>query len=168
MSVRFPGRKLAVTEGELLNFKGIPNFAPQIFRYIVNTDPLKEKQYHKGLDQLAEEGIVQIFSKPHQPNLRVIGVVGQLQLEVLQYRMEYEYGSKCDYRPINLTIAHWITSDNPKTLHEFIAAHTRRILVDIRGTHIIMSETAWQFEQMKAENLGIRFYSTSEMVESRA
>ncbi len=157
-----------VTEGEILNFKGIPNFAPQIFRYIVNTDPLKEKQYHKGLDQLAEEGIVQIFSKPHQPNLRVIGVVGQLQLEVLQYRMEYEYGSKCDYRPINLTIAHWITSDEPKTLHEFIAKHSRRILVDIRGTHIIMSETAWQFEQLKAENLGIRFYSTSEMVEHRA
>ena len=53
-----------VTEGESINFKGIPSFAPQIFRYIVNADPEKEKQYHKGLDQLAEEGVVQIFSKP--------------------------------------------------------------------------------------------------------
>ena len=66
--------------------KGIPSFAPQIFRSIMNADPLKEKQYHKGLDQLAEEGVVQIFSKIHQPNARVLGVVGQLQLEVLQNR----------------------------------------------------------------------------------
>ncbi|HWR11877.1 MAG TPA: peptide chain release factor 3 [Rectinemataceae bacterium] len=157
-----------VTEGEPLNFKGIPNFAPQIFRYIINADPLKEKQYHKGLDQLAEEGIVQIFSKPHQPNTRVLGVVGQLQLEVLQYRMEYEYGAKCDYRPISLSIAHWIASDDPKALQGFIDAHERRILVDIRGTNILMSETSWQFEQLKAESQKIRFYSTSEMVESRA
>ena len=157
-----------VTEGEEINFKGIPSFAPQIFRYIVNADPLKEKQYHKGLDQLAEEGVVQIFSKPHQPNVRVLGVVGQLQLEVLQYRMEHEYGAKCAYRPIDLNIAHWITSDEPKALKEFIDEHSRRILVDIRGTHIFMSESEWQFERIKANNLAIRFYSTSEMVADRA
>jgi peptide chain release factor 3 len=157
-----------VTEGEILNFEGIPNFAPQIFRYIVNSDPLKEKQYHKGLDQLAEEGIVQIFSKPHQPNLRVLGVVGQLQLEVLKYRMEFEYGASCDYRPIDLTIAHWIASDDSKALKEFIEEHSRRILIDIRGNNILMAETMWQFEQLKAKNPKIRFYSTSEMVASRA
>lgn len=157
-----------VTEGEAINFKGIPSFAPQIFRYIVNADPLKEKQYHKGLDQLAEEGVVQIFSKPHQPNVRVLGVVGQLQLEVLQYRMEHEYNAKCAYRPIDLSIAHWITSDDQKAMKEFLDEHSRRILVDIRGTHIFMSESSWQFERIKANNQAIRFYSTSEMVEDRS
>lgn len=157
-----------VTEGEDINFKGIPSFAPQIFRYIVNADPLREKQYHKGLDQLAEEGVVQIFSKPHQPNVRVIGVVGQLQLEVLQYRMEHEYNAKCAYRPIDLSIAHWITSDDQKTLQAFLEEHGKRILIDIRGTHIFMSESAWQFERTRTKNPGIRFYSTSEMVEDRS
>jgi peptide chain release factor 3 len=156
-----------VTEGESINFKGIPSFAPQIFRYIVNADPEKEKQYHKGLDQLAEEGVVQIFSKPKQANVRVIGVVGQLQLEVLQYRMEHEYGAKCTYRRIESTIAHWIDSGDPKAMKDFIEDNARRVLVDIRGTHIFMSDSPWSFEHAKANNPTIRFYSTSEMTEER-
>ncbi|HUX38364.1 MAG TPA: peptide chain release factor 3 [Rectinemataceae bacterium] len=156
-----------ITEGETINFKGIPSFAPQIFRSIVNADPLREKQYHKGLDQLAEEGVVQIFSKPHQPNLRVLGVVGQLQLEVLQYRMEHEYNAKCTYKPIDLSIAHWIAAEDPKTLRDFVEDNPRRILKDIRGTYIFMSDTQWSFERAKANNPAIRFYSTSEMVEDR-
>ncbi len=157
-----------VTEGESINFKGIPSFAPQIFRYIVNADPTKEKQYHKGLDQLAEEGVVQIFSKPHQSNVRVLGVVGQLQLEVLQYRMEHEYNAKCNYKPIDLTIAHWITSDDKKALETFVDEHSRRILIDIRGTHIFMSDSPWYFERIKGANPAIRFYATSEMIEERS
>ncbi len=156
-----------VTEGETINFKGIPSFAPQIFRYIVNADPEKEKQYHRGLDQLAEEGVVQIFSKPKQSNIRVIGVVGQLQLEVLQYRMEHEYGARCSYRHIESTLAHWIDSGDQKAMREFIEDNIRRILVDIRGTHIFMSDSPWSFERAKANNPAIRFYSTSEMVEDR-
>lgn len=156
-----------VTEGEVINFKGIPSFAPQIFRYIVNADPLKEKQYHKGLDQLAEEGVVQIFSKPHQPNVRVLGVVGQLQLEVLQYRMEHEYGARCSYKPIDLSIAHWMASDDKKALEDFVDEHAKRVLVDIRGTYVLMSESPWQFERVKANNPALRFYATSEMAENR-
>ena len=157
-----------ITEGEAINFKGIPNFAPHIFRYIVNADPEKEKQYHKGLDQLAEEGVAQIFSRPSQPNVRVLGVVGQLQLEVLQYRMEHEYKSKCAYRPIDATIAHWIASSDQKTLQKFVEDYPRRILEDIRGNYIFMSDTPWFFEQIKANNSAIRFYSTSDMVEGRS
>jgi len=156
-----------VTEGESINFKGIPSFAPQIFRYIVNADPERGKQYHKGLDQLAEEGVVQIFSRPNQANVRVIGVVGQLQLEVIQYRMEHEYSAKCSYRMIESTIAHWVTSSDPKALRDFVEENGRRILVDIRGTHIYMSDSPWSFERAKVNNPAIRFYSTSEMVEDR-
>ena len=152
-----------ITEGEAINFRGIPSFAPQIFRYIVNADPLKEKQYKRGLDQLAEEGVVQIFSRPQQPNVRVLGVVGQLQLEVLQYRMEHEYGAKCNYKPIDLSLAHWFTAADPKVLEAFIDEQSRRILVDIRGEHVLMSESVWQFERTKANNPALSFYSTSEL-----
>jgi len=157
-----------LTEGETVNFKGIPSFAPQIFRTIMNADPLKEKQFHKGLNQLAEEGVVQIFSKLHQPNIRVLGVVGQLQIEVLQSRLEYEYGAKCAYEPIDLTIAHWITSDNKKLLKDFVDANSRRILVDIRDNYVYVSDSEWSLNRVKAANAEIRFYSTSEMMEKRA
>jgi peptide chain release factor 3 len=152
----------------MVNFKGIPSFAPQIFRTIMNADPLKEKQYHKGLDQLAEEGVVQIFSKLHQPNVRVLGVVGQLQLEVLQSRLENEYNASCKYEPIDLNIAHWITCDNPKTLEAFVDANSRRILVDIRGTFVFVSDSEWSLNRVKQNNPDIRFYATSEMIEKRA
>jgi peptide chain release factor 3 len=157
-----------LTEGETVNFKGIPSFAPQIFRTIINADPLKEKQYHKGLDQLAEEGVVQIFSKIHQPNARVIGVVGQLQLEVLQSRLEYEYNAACKYEPIEMTIANWITSDDRRKLDEFVDENSRRVLVDIRGNYVLVSDSEWGFNRVKQANPDIRFYATSEMVDKRA
>lgn len=157
-----------LTEGESVNFKGIPSFAPQIFRTIVNADPQKEKQYHKGLNQLAEEGVVQIFSKLHQPNARVIGVVGQLQLEVLQSRLENEYGAACRYEPIDLSIAHWITADDRKALKDFVDANTRRVLVDIRGNFVFVSDSEWSLDRTRQNNPAIRFYSTSEMIDRRA
>jgi len=157
-----------LTEGETVMFKGIPNFAPQIFRAINNADPVKEKQFHKGLNQLAEEGVVQIFSRLHRPNARVIGVVGQLQLEVLKYRLEFEYGASCTYEPIDLSIAHWITSADQKKLIDFVEEHSRRILVDIRGTHVLVSESEWGFNRTRDTNPAIRFYATSEMRDIRS
>jgi len=157
-----------LTEGESVNFKGIPSFAPQIFRTIVNADPQKEKQYHKGLNQLAEEGVVQIFSKLHQPNARVIGVVGQLQLEVLQSRLENEYGAACRYEPIDLSIAHWITADDKKALRDFVDANSRRVLVDIRENFVFVSDSEWSLDRTRQNNPAIRFYSTSEMIDRRA
>lgn len=157
-----------LTEGEAVNFRGIPSFSPQIFRHIMNADPLREKQYHKGLDQLAEEGVVQIFSKPHQPNQRVLGVVGQLQLEVLQSRLENEYNAACKYEPIDVSIAHWITADDPKILKDFVDANSRRILVDIRGNFVYVAESEWSLNRVQEKNPSIRFYTTSEMVERRA
>ncbi len=157
-----------LTEGEAVNFKGIPSFAPQIFRSIMNADPLKEKQYHKGLDQLAEEGVVQIFSKIHQPNARVLGVVGQLQIEVLKSRLENEYGASCKYEPIDVSIAHWVTSDDKKALQEFVDANVRRVLVDVRGTFVFVSDSEWAFNRVRDNNPKLRFYATSEMVDKRA
>ncbi len=157
-----------LTEGEAVNFKGIPSFAPQIFRSIMNADPLKEKQYHKGLDQLAEEGVVQIFSKIHQPNARVLGVVGQLQIEVLKSRLENEYGASCKYEPIDVSIAHWVTSEDAKALKEFVDANVRRVLVDVRGNYVFVSDSDWAFNRVRDNNPKLKFYATSEMVDKRA
>ena len=151
-----------ITEGESLSYKGIPSFAPQIFKVIRNTDPLQEKQFHKGLNQLAEEGVVQILSKMTNPNTRVLGVVGQLQIEVLKSRLEYEYGASCAYDPVDYSIARWFTSKDPKVLKAFIDEHHRRILVDIRGGHILMFESEWQMERVILKNPEISFHSTSD------
>lgn len=151
-----------ITEGEILNFNGIPSFAPQIFREIRNTDPLKEKQFRKGLSQLAEEGVVQILSKLTNPNTRVLGVVGQLQLDVFQARLEDEYGASCAYDNIDFSIARWFSSDNPKTLKTFIAEHERRVLLDFRGDHILLFESEWYLNRIIQNNPGIKFHISSE------
>ncbi len=157
-----------MTEGEELHFQGIPSFAPQIFRTILNADPMKSKQFHKGLDQLAEEGVVQVFTKPHNQNVRVLGVVGQLQLEVLQYRLVHEYGAACRYEPIEFTLCNWITSSDARALEAFLDRYSHKILIDVRGTHIFMAENPWLLQRFKTDNPAVKFYPTSEMVESRA
>lgn len=151
-----------ITEGEKVSYRGIPSFAPQIFRVIRNADPLREKQYNKGLSQLAEEGVVQVLTKMTNVNTRVIGVVGQLQLEVFQSRLEYEYGASCAYDPIDYSIARWVSSGDPKALKAFVDEHHKRILIDIRGAHILMFESEWAMERIMQKNPGIVFHATSE------
>lgn len=151
-----------ITEGESLNFVGIPSFAPQIFQIIRNADPLKEKQFHKGLNQLAEEGVIQIFSKLDNPNTRVLGVVGRLQLDVLQSRLVDEYGASCIYDPVDYTLCRWITSEAPKKLEDFIDEHHRKILVDVRGTRAVMADSEWSLNRMMQMNPDIRFHTTSD------
>ena len=152
-----------ITEGEMLNFKGIPSFAPQLFRIIRNADPLKEKQFHKGLNQLAEEGVIQIFSKPDSVNTRVIGVVGNLQLDVLRSRLENEYNASCLYDSIDFTIARWISSENQKALKQFIEERHRNILLDVRGGYIFMIDSEWALNRAKQLNPEIEFHLTSEI-----
>ncbi len=151
-----------ITEGEALNFKGIPSFAPQIFQIIRNANPDKEKQFHKGLNQLAEEGVIQIFSRLNNPNTKVLGVVGRLQLDVLQSRLESEYGASCSYTPVDYTLARWITADSSKKLKSFIDDNHGKILVDVRGAHVVVSTTEWSLNRMMEINPDIRFHSTSD------
>ncbi|MDG2350040.1 MAG: peptide chain release factor 3, partial [Flavobacteriaceae bacterium] len=90
-----------LTEGEQLNFKGIPSFSPEHFRYVNNADPMKSKQLYKCLDQLMDEGVAQLFTL-EMNGRKVIGTVGALQYEVIQYRLEHEYGAKCTYENLNV------------------------------------------------------------------
>ena len=102
-----------LTEGEDLHFRGLPSFSPLLFKYIENDDPMKSKQFQKGIEQLMDEGVAQMFVNQFN-NRRIIGTVGQLQFEVIQYRLEHEYNAKCRWDPVHLHKACWVESDDPK------------------------------------------------------
>ena len=104
-----------LTEGELLHFRGLPSFSPEMFKYIENDDPMKAKQLNKGIEQLMDEGVAQLFVNQFNGR-KIIGTVGQLQFEVIQYRLQNEYNAKCRWEPVHLHKACWIESDNPKEL----------------------------------------------------
>jgi peptide chain release factor 3 len=106
------------SEGERLSFTGVPNFAPEIFRRAVLKDPLRMKALRKGLDQLCEEGATQLF-KPLRSSDLVLGAVGQLQFEVVAFRLQDEYGVSCVFEPVTVHTARWVSSANPAKLEEF-------------------------------------------------
>ena len=88
-----------LTEGELLHFRGLPSFSPEMFKYIENADPMKQKQLAKGIDQLMDEGVAQLFVNQFNGR-KIIGTVGQLQFEVIQYRLLNEYNASCRWKPV--------------------------------------------------------------------
>ena len=106
------------TDGEKITFKGIPSFSPEHFRYINNLDPMKSKQLAKGIVQLMDEGVAQLFIL-EMNGRKVIGTVGALQFEVIQYRLEHEYGAKCSYENLNIFKACWVETESKKN-KEFI------------------------------------------------
>ncbi len=106
------------TEGEDLKFKGIPNFAPELFRLVRLKDPLKSKALTKGLIELSEEGATQMF-RPLNSNQLILGAVGVLQFDVVAHRLKHEYKVDCIYEPVNVHCARWVYSDNEKAMQTF-------------------------------------------------
>ncbi len=139
-----------LTEGEQLHFKGIPSFSPEQFRYVDNADPLKSKQLAKGLTQLMDEGVAQLFIK-QETGRKIIGTVGALQFDVIQYRLKNEYGASCTYEPVNLHKACWIECDDPAKLKEFLTRRRRDIAKDKDGKLVFMAESSWTLK-MAQEN----------------
>lgn len=150
-----------LTEGEKLHFKGIPSFSPEQFRYIVNADPMKAKQLSKGIDQLMDEGVAQLFYQ-EMSNRKIIGTVGALQFEVIQYRLEHEYGAKCKYEPINLHKACWVDAENPDKLKEFVTKKKRHMGVDKAGKDVFLAESAWMLKMAREEFPEVEFHFKSE------
>jgi len=150
-----------LTEGEQGIYKGIPSFSPEIFKEVVNRDAMKTKQLDKGLRQLMDEGVAQLFSY-ELGSRKVVGTVGALQFEVIQYRLKHEYGATCTFSSMNLFKACWISSKDPKKLKEFMASKQRHIAKDKDGKLVFMAESkAWL--QMVQENFpDIEFHFTSE------
>lgn len=150
-----------LTEGESGTFKGIPSFSPEIFKEVINLDAMKSKQLDKGLRQLMDEGVAQLFSFELGAR-KVVGTVGQLQFEVIQHRLKHEYGASCRFSPINLYKACWIHSDNKKKLDEFIKSKYRHIAKDKDGKLVFMAETK-QWLMMVQDNFPeVEFHYTSE------
>ncbi len=150
-----------LTEGEILHFQGIPSFSPEQFRYVDNANPLKAKQLAKGLNQLMDEGVAQMFIKELN-NRKIIGTVGALQFEVIQYRLEHEYGASCTYEPVNLNKACWIECDDPVALKEFLQRRKRDIAKDKDEKLVFMAESAWVLRTVQENFPKIKFHMTSE------
>jgi len=150
-----------LTEGEMLHFKGIPAFSPEQFRYVENADPLKQKQFAKGLDQLMDEGVAQMFIR-NVDGRRIIGTVGQLQFEVIQHRLESEYNAKCRYEPVNLHKACWISAEDPKVMQDFLDRRRRDIAKDSEGNLVFLAETPWILQTAQENFPKIRFSFISE------
>lgn len=151
----------ALTEGEKLHFKGIPRFSPEMFRRVINKDPMKSKQLNKGLDQLMDEGVAQMFVKEINGD-KIIGTVGALQFDVIQYRLEHEYGAKCDYEPLSIHKACWIVADSDAEMKTFIDRKKKDIAYDTDGKVVFLAESAWVLKMTQENFPDIRFYFTSE------
>jgi len=122
-----------LTEGEALQFTGLPFFAPELFQAVEVKDPLRTKQLRTGLTQLGEEGAIQVFRLDGAGSSLLLGAVGQLQFEVVAHRLKTEYGVEARMMPSRYTLARWVTSDDPKALRKFMdanAAHIARDAVD--------------------------------------
>ena len=150
-----------LTEGEMLHFKGLPSFSPEMFKYIENADPMKTKQLAKGIDQLMGEGVAQLFVNQHNGR-KLIGTVGQLQFEVIQYRLENEYNAKCRWEPVNLYKACWIESDDPAELENFKKRKYQYMAKDIEGRDVFLADSNYVLQMAQNDFKGIRFHFTKD------
>ncbi|TFH05063.1 MAG: peptide chain release factor 3 [Spirochaetales bacterium] len=149
-----------LTEGEIHTFQGIPSFAPEIFRELVSTDPMRSKQLDKGIRQLTEEGVAQLFIQD-RGRRKIIGTVGELQFEVIQYRLTNEYGAACRLQPLQYCRACWLTSDDPVAVKEFVKYREGQIAYDKDQNPVYLAESEWMLQSMKRDNPRITFHLTS-------
>jgi peptide chain release factor 3 len=137
-----------LTEGEDIVFRGVPSFAPELLRRIKLTDAMKAKKLREALQQMAEEGVVQLFL-PMDGSGAIVGVVGSLQLDVLKERLLGEYGLPIDYETTRFTLCRWISADSPVELDRFIEAHLSGMASDLDGAPVFLASNAFtlQYEQ---------------------
>jgi peptide chain release factor 3 len=149
-----------LTEGEQLHFRGIPSFSPEIFKLLENRDPLKSKQLDKGIRQLTEEGVAQLFVQ--YGTRKIVGTVGELQFDVIQFRLEHEYGAQCAFTPLRFFKAFWVTSDNKAQLEEFLRRKATVIAQDKEEHPVFLAETEWMLKIAREDFPEIEFHATSE------
>jgi peptide chain release factor 3 len=149
------------TEGERFRFKGVPNFAPELFRRVRVRDPLKSKQLEKGLTQLSEEGATQVF-KPLTRNDLIVGAIGMLQFDLVAFRLQDEYRADCVYEDANVYTARWVYADDPGKLAEFRRKHEDQLAVDGGGHLTYLAPTRANLMLIKERWPDIRFEATRE------
>jgi peptide chain release factor 3 len=151
-----------LTDGESFYFTGIPSFSPEIFKEVVNKDPMKTKQLEKGLMQLTDEGVAQLFTQ-FGGNKKIIGCVGELQFEVIQYRLLQEYGASVQMNNLPFYKACWINSQDPKKLDDFTKYKQANIAEDKDGHLVYLAQSEWFLNTERTNNPDIEFHFTSEI-----
>jgi peptide chain release factor 3 len=152
-----------LTSSENLNYRGIPSFSPEHFRYINNADPMKAKQLFKGIDQLMDEGVAQLFTLDINGR-KIIGTVGALQYEVIQYRLEHEYGAKCTYENFPIHKACWVDTDNTNSeeFKDFKRVKQKFLARDKSNQMVFLADSAFSLQMAEQKYPSIRFHLTSE------
>jgi peptide chain release factor 3 len=151
-----------LTEGEDFYFTGIPSFSPEIFKEVINKDPMKTKQLEKGLLQLTDEGVAQLFTQFGGAK-KIIGCVGELQFEVIQYRLLHEYGASVLFNSLPFYKACWITSSDPRKLDDFSRFKQANIGQDKDGHRVYLAQSEWYLNTERQNNPEIAFHFTSEI-----
>lgn len=154
-----------LTEGEALQFTGLPFFAPEMFRSVEVADPLRTKQLKAGLQQLGEEGAIQVF-RPVMGSVLLLGAVGQLQFEVVAHRLEHEYGVKARVMPSRFQVARWVTCDEAdggaRELQRFIDANSHRVAYDAVNAPTVLVEYAPELRAIESNWPKIKFHALRE------
>ena len=150
-----------LTAGETLHFKGLPSFSPEMFKYIENADPMKQKQLDKGIRQLMDEGVAQMFINRFN-NRKIIGTVGQLQFEVIQYRLLHEYGAQCRWEPLSMYKACWIESDDDAALANFKRRKQQFMAEDKEGRDVFLADSNYVLQMAQSDFPTIKFHFSSE------
>ena len=150
-----------LTEGENFYFTGIPTFSPEIFKEVINKDPMKTKQLEKGLLQLTDEGVAQLFTQ-FGGNKKIIGCVGELQFEVIQYRLLHEYGASVQFNSLPFYKACWLTG-NEITLNDFARFKLANIAEDKDGNLVYLAQSEWFLNTERQNNPDIQFHFSSEI-----
>jgi len=151
-----------LTEGEDITFVGVPSFAPEIVRRVRLTDAMKAKKLKEALQQMSEEGVVQVF-RPRDGAPALVGVVGQLQLDVLKARLDAEYALPVDFEISEFQLARWISSDDPKKLEAFIAANGSGVADDVDGDQVFLARNQFYLDYTGERAEGIVFSSVKDV-----
>jgi peptide chain release factor 3 len=155
-----------LTEGETLNFVGVPSFAPEIIRRVRLTDAMKAKKLKQALQEMAEEGVVQVF-RPVDGSPALIGVVGMLQLDVLRDRLAAEYGLPVEFDPSEFALARWISATESKTLDEFAEASRSSIAEDLDGDPVYLARSQFYLDYTRERAPGIMFTDVKDVKASK-
>jgi peptide chain release factor 3 len=152
-----------LSSGEEIHYKGVPSFSPEHFRFINNAEPMKAKQLNKGIDQLMDEGVAQLFTL-NLNGRKVIGTVGALQFEVIQYRLEHEYTAKCSFENLNVHKACWISTEDDENDNylDFLKVKQKFLAKDKQGQLVFLADSAFSLQMTQQNYPDITFHFTSE------
>jgi peptide chain release factor 3 len=145
--------------GTPISFDSVPRFSPEYFARMVLLDPMKRKQMQKGIEQLSEEGTIQLFLEPGREKDPILGVVGELQFDVLKYRLEHEYGAKVELERLGYAHARWV--DGPTTPQEITKARIAMGVTDVDGRPVALLRDDWELRRAKQDNPSWTFNATA-------